>query len=238
MTHGPFGVKDLLQPDATASESLQQKATIDYRSEIIRKSIHLCSLAIPIIYYFISQRFALILLLPVTAAFLLTDITRHYSKRVGRWYQGWFGWLLRQHERDTSVRRLNGATNILLSAVVCVLIFPKIITINAFAILIIGDTTSALVGRRFGKRRLFSKSLEGTLAFFLSAAIVVLAAPKLLGSAGEYAVWIVGAAVGAVVEASTVKNIDDNITVPLAIGLAVWGLYLLFLPGLDLNLMM
>jgi len=237
MTQEPFGVKDLLQPDALASDALEHKATIDYRSEIIRKGIHLCSLAIPIIYYFVSQRVALILLVPVTTAFLVTDVARLFIKPVARWYYRWFGLLLRQHEQDATVRRLNGATNILLSAVVCVILFPKIITVNAFAILIISDTTSALIGRRFGRRRLFNKSLEGTAAFFLSATVVVLIAPKLTGSIEEYLLWIVGAAIGAVVEAS-IKNIDDNISVPLAIGLAIWGLYLLFLPGLDLNLMM
>ena len=237
MTQGPFGVKDLLQPDALASDALEHKATIDYRSEIIRKGIHLCSLAIPIIYYFVSQRVALILLVPVTTAFLVTDVARLFIKPVARWYYRWFGLLLRQHEQDATVRRLNGATNILLSAVVCVILFPKIITVNAFAILIISDSTSALIGRRFGRRRLFNKSLEGTAAFFLSATLVVLIAPKLTGSIEEYLLWIVGAAIGAVVEAS-IKNIDDNISVPLAIGLAIWGLYLLFLPGLDLNLMM
>ena len=237
MTQEPFGVKDLLQPDALASDALEHKATIDYRSEIIRKGIHLCSLAIPIIYYFVSQRVALILLVPVTTAFLVTDVARLFIKPVARWYYRWFGLLLRQHEQDATVRRLNGATNILLSAVVCVILFPKIITVNAFAILIISDSTSALIGRRFGRRRLFNKSLEGTAAFFLSATVVVLIAPKLTGSIEEYLLWIVGAAIGAVVEAS-IKNIDDNISVPLAIGLALWGLYLLFLPGLDLNLMM
>jgi len=237
MTQEPFGVKDLLQPDALASDALEHKATIDYRSEIIRKGIHLCSLAIPIIYYFVSQRVALILLVPVTTAFLVTDVARLFIKPVAGWYYRWFGLLLRQHEQDATVRRLNGATNILLSAVVCVILFPKIITVNAFAILIISDTTSALIGRRFGRRRLFNKSLEGTAAFFLSATVVVLIAPKLTGSIEEYLLWIVGAAIGAVVEAS-IKNIDDNISVPLAIGLALWGLYLLFLPGLDLNLMM
>ena len=237
MTQGPFGVKRFLEPDATASDTLQSKATIDYKAELIRKGIHLCSLSIPVIYFFISQRFALTLLVPVTAAFLITDVARLFIKPVAKWYYRWFGVLLRQHEQDTHVRRLNGATNILLSAVISVILFPKIITINAFAILIIADTTSALIGRRFGKRRFFNKSLEGTASFFLSAVLVVLLAPKLQGSVTEYALWIGGAAVGAVAEAS-IRNIDDNISVPLAIGLAVWGLYALLLPGIDLNLMM
>jgi dolichol kinase len=41
------------------------------------------------------------------------------------------------------------------------------------------------------------------------------------------------AAVGTVVEASSLK-IDDNISIPLSVGLIMWGLYLLFLPSIDL----
>ncbi|MBI4418681.1 MAG: dolichol kinase [Ignavibacteriales bacterium] len=212
---------------------LDQKATIKYRAEIIRKGIHLCSLSIPVVYYYISRETALYILVPITAAFFLTDIARYTIPAVGVWYYRTFGMLLRQHEQDHKARRLTGATNILLSAVVCVALLPKIITVNAFAILIISDTTSALVGRRFGKRPFLSKSLEGTLAFFGSAILVVLIAPKITGSLTEYVLWIAGAATGALAEAS-VSQVDDNISVPLTIGLILWGLYWLFLPGIDL----
>jgi dolichol kinase len=238
MTQTPSrGAGDIPSPDAQAPEALHQKATIDYSSEVVRKGIHLASLAIPIIYYYVSRETGLYLLLPVTAAFFLADLGRWFSPSFGDWYYRTFGWLLRRHEQDHSARRLTGATNILLSAVVCVALFPKIITINAFAILIISDTTSALVGRRYGKRRFLSKSFEGTLAFFVSAIPVVLIAPKIEGSVTEYALWMAGAAAGAITEAS-VHKIDDNITVPLVIGLVLWALYLLFLPDLNLHFLM
>ena len=237
MTPLPVGPEDSPRPDIQHPEVLDQKATINYPSELVRKTIHLCSLAIPVIYYSVSRETALYLLVPVTAAFFFTDIARYASPAVGRWYYRTFGWLLRQHEQDDNSRRLTGATNILLSAVVCVALFPKIITINAFAILIISDTTSALVGRRFGKRPFLSKSLEGTLAFFLSAILVVLIAPKIEGSAAEYLLWICGAAAGALAEAA-ISQVDDNISVPLTVGLVLWGLYSLFLPQLDLYSLM
>lgn len=224
-------------PDVQAPEALHHKATINYSSEVVRKGIHLASLAIPVIYYYISREFALYLLVPMTTAFFLADVGRWVSPSFGAWYYRTFGWLLRRHEQDLTARRLTGATNILLSAVVCVALFPKIITINAFAILIISDTTSALVGRRFGKRRFLSKSLEGTLAFFISAIPVVLIAPKVEGSVMEYGLWIIGAAAGAVAEAA-VQQVDDNISVPLTIGLVLWGLYWVLLPGVDLYSLM
>jgi len=212
---------------------LEKAATINYRSEVIRKGIHLCSLSIPLIYFFITRSMALTLLLPLTAAFITVDLSRYYIPAVSRWFYRWFGWLLRQHEQDDGRKRLNGASNVLISATLSVFLFPKIIAINAFAILIISDTTSALIGRRFGKRRFFGKSLEGSLAFFLSAVLVVLVAPKIQYLPTEYAIGIAAAAIGALVEAASVR-IDDNLSIPISIGLSLWGLYALVLPTLNL----
>jgi dolichol kinase len=208
-------------------------ATIDYKSEFIRKLIHLCSLSIPTIYFFISKQSALGLLVPTFLAFFVVDLARFYHEPTQAWFYRWFGWLLRRHESDSKTKRLTGATNILLSAIVCVLIFPKIIAVNAFAILIISDITSALVGRRFGRRRFFQKSFEGALAFLVSAVVVVFLAPKVEGLALEYGIGVIAAGVGAVVEAASTK-IDDNITVPLSVGFILWALYALLLPAVDL----
>jgi dolichol kinase len=233
MSETPVDSHEARAHSTSESEQLQSKATIDYKSEFIRKSIHLCSLSIPTIYFFISKQLALEILVPMFLAFLIIDLARFYLKPVQDWFYRWFRWLLRKHEIDHSTKRLTGATNILFSAIVCVLIFPKIITVNAFAILIISDITSALFGRRFGRRRFFQKSLEGAIAFFVSATAVVFLAPKVQGLILEYVIGIAAAAVGAVVEAAS-TTIDDNISVPLSIGFLMWALYTLLLPAVDL----
>jgi dolichol kinase len=207
---------------------------IDYRAEVIRKSIHLCSLSIPIIYYFISREQALILLVPVTAAFLAVDLLRHYNASTAKIFYSVFGWLLRSHEHNGKSKRLNGATHVLISATLCVLIFPKLITITAFAVLIISDSAAALVGRRFGKKKFLSKSAEGSAAFFVSALIVIAATPKISTGAGEYLIAIVAAAIGTVVEALSF-GIDDNLSIPISIGTVMWVLYDLFYPSLNLH---
>jgi dolichol kinase len=233
MSDSPADVHEPRTHHSSESELLHAKATIDYRSEFIRKLIHLCSLSIPTVYYFISKETALALLIPTFLAFFVVDLTRLFHEPTRAWFIRWFGWLLRKHESDTQTKRLTGATNILFSGIVCVLIFPKIITVNAFAILIISDITAALVGRRFGKRRFFQKSLEGAAGFFVSAVIVVLLAPKVEGLGMEYAIGIVAAAAGAIIEALSTM-IDDNISVPLGIGFIMWGLYALLLPAVNL----
>ncbi|MCX6121818.1 MAG: SEC59/DGK1/VTE5 family protein [Ignavibacteriales bacterium] len=212
---------------------LDHTATIDYKHELVRKAIHLFSLSIPTIYFFISKQMALYLLVPITTVCIVIDVARHYIPSVARWFYKWFGWLLRRHETDVNKKRLSGASNVLISALLCVLLFPKVIALNAFTILIISDTTSALIGRRFGRHRFFAKSLEGSLAFFISALLVILIAPKIDQLPMEYFIGFIAAAIGTVVEALSVK-IDDNISIPLSVGFSLWLLYAWLLPGINL----
>ncbi len=210
--------------------------TIHYRDEVVRKLIHLCSLSIPIIYYFISRSDAIIVLSIITAIAIFIDLSRYFSKSLGKIFYDFFGFLLREHELDHKKRNLNGATYVFISALLCVIIFPKILFITAFSILIISDTTAALIGRKFGKHKFLAKSFEGTFSFFISASIVVLFTPKIEGSAAEYFIGFFAAAVGAIVENISFGFADDNLSIPLSVGLTMWGLYLLFLPELQLIL--
>jgi len=204
-----------------------------YTAEIVRKGIHLSSLAIPVVYYFLSRSTALAILMPLTMAFLLSDISRLFFPAIGRFYEQVFGWLLRTHERLDRGRHLNGATYVLLSAVLCVWIFPKVIVITAFAILIISDSAAALVGRRFGNHPFLAKTLEGSSAFLATALIVVAVAPKIAYLSGEYMIGAAAALLGTLVEAAEL-GVDDNLSIPLSVGTALWLLYAAFLPTLDL----
>ena len=162
------------------------KGTINYRDEVVRKLIHLCSLSIPIIYYFVSQSTAIFILSIITVLAVVLDVSRHFFPAVGKLFYMIFGFLLRKHEVDRRKKNLNGATYVFISALLGVIIFPKVLFLTAFPILIISDSTAALIGRKYGRHKLFAKSLEGTLAFFISASIVVLFTPKLNGSITEY----------------------------------------------------
>jgi dolichol kinase len=205
-----------------------------YTTELVRKAIHLSSLSIPIIYYFIPRATALAILIPLTAAFVIVDSVRFFHRASGEIFHSYFGWLLRTHERNTSgVRRLTGATFVLLSATICVLVFPKIIVITAFAIMIISDSSAALVGRRFGRHPFLRKSLEGTAAFFVSALLVVALAPKVLYLPTEYLIGIVASLLGALVEASS-GSVDDNLSIPVSIGAAMWLMYVVLLPDVNI----
>jgi dolichol kinase len=206
-----------------------------YATELIRKGIHLSSLSIPVVYFFISRPSALAILIPLTLLFGLSDLARLYVPAFRELYTKVFGFLLRRHERSTGRRRLNGATFVLLSATLCIWLFPKIIVITAFAILIISDTSAALIGRKFGRHPFLGKSLEGTTAFFVSGLLVVALAPKVEYLPAEYLIGVLATALGAIVEALSGDLIDDNLSIPIAISLAMWGLYLLLVPAINVH---
>ena len=200
-----------------------------YQGELFRKGIHISSLSIPIAYTFLDKWAIMAMLVPLTALFLFTDAARIFVPPFREFYHRLFGWLMRKHEREPGSRSLNGASYVLLSACLCILFFPKVIAITAFSILIISDTVAALVGRRFGTKRFLGKSREGATAFLVSAILVVLFAPKVSYSASEYLIGTAGAGIGTIVESLPI-SIDDNLSIPLSIGLVMWLLYGLFLP--------
>ena len=220
-------------PPSSSSRNFDASASINFRAELVRKAIHLNSLLIPVIYSFITKELALWLLVPMLAIALVVELGKFYSPAFARLYYAIFGKILREHEHDRTRFHLNGATYVLLSAVFCVAVFPKLITVTAFAILIISDITSALVGRRFGRHPFFHKSREGAIAFFVSAILVVLVSPKSAALPMEYLIGFIGAGVGAVAESA--MKVDDNLSIPVSVGAVMWLLYALLLPGLDLS---
>lgn len=212
------------------------RGTIDYKNEVLRKSIHLCSLSIPVIYYFITEELALSILIPLALFSVVVDLGRYFIPSLKKPFYAVFGFLLRDHEKNENNKKLNGATYVLLSAVIMILFFPKIIVVTAFTVLILSDTFAALIGRKFGKHKFLSKSLEGTLTFFVIGIFIVIFAPKVNGGLLEYLIGFIAVAVGTIVENVSFGYADDNLTIPISIGLTMWVLYSILLPDLNLIL--
>ncbi len=217
--------------------SFVDHGSINYRDEVTRKMVHLCSLSIPVIGYFITKQSAVAILGTLSIIALILDVGRYFIPSWARVINLIFGPIMRKHEMDAKKKNLNGATYVLLSALLCVWLFPKVIFLTAFTVLIISDTTAALIGRKFGRHKFLFKSLEGSSAFFISAVIVVFLTPK----AGnhvvlEYVIGIIAAFVGTIIENISFGWADDNLSIPISIGITMWGLYHLFLPNLPLVL--
>lgn len=228
----------MTSPDRTRTEicrSPEQLSDVDsYRIELIRKSIHLCSISIPIFYFYTPRSVALAVLIPLTLVFVTVDVARYYHRPMEIWFYKTFGWLLRSRETSKEKKRLNGATHVLIAATLAVIIFPKIIAVTSFMILIVADLAAALVGKRLGRHPFLGKSLEGSAAFFLSALLIVGILPKIDYRTGEYAIGATAALAGAVVEALPV-DIDDNLSIPLVVGTVLWAGYALFYPLMNIH---
>jgi dolichol kinase len=114
------------------------------------------------------------------------------------------------------------------SLLLTIIIFPKVIAITAIYILAIADPLSAIIGIKYGKRRVVKhKSLEGSAAFFVTAFIVTYACfTQLYGD--EYG-WKIGALSFVLAIFSSIfemlpLRLDDNMTIPISTGLLCWVL--------------
>lgn len=201
---------------------MSNKSNITYKQELLRKSIHLMSLSIPISYIFLSKETMLYIFIPFAIAITLFDILSQKVEIVNKLLLKFFGKMLRPHEIKGE-GAFNGATWVIISAAVCVAIFPKLIMITGFTILIISDLFAALIGRKFGKRALFDKSWEGTLSFIISAIVIVFIYYTIFALPNSYLfAGIVAAIVGGFVEAvSKVAKIDDNLSIPISVGIVM-----------------
>ncbi len=212
------------------------KGNIDYKTELMRKGIHLLSLSMAIIYYFIPKELALKILIPITVFSLILDLARYFYPPYSKLFYKIFGFMLREHEINSKKMTLSGATYVFLGVTLVVILFPKVFAIPAIAVLIIGDIFAALIGRKFGRHKFLAKSLEGTLAFFVTGSIVILFSPKINNDMIEYLIGFAAVAVAAIMENVSYGWADDNLTVPLAVCITMAILYSIFLPQLDLIL--
>ena len=143
--------------------------------EIRRKIVHLATLIIPLGYGLTSEETVLLFLLPFFLCYLIVDLLRHLHSGMASLFQKYFfGRVLREEEKRT----LMGSTYFLFSSLLTILLFPKSIAIASLLILILSDTAGALVGKWIGKVPIFGKTLEGSLAFFLSSLLIVWSYPQ------------------------------------------------------------
>lgn len=112
-----------------------------------------------------------------------------------------------------------GALTFFFGSLLVLLLFGSNINVACAAIIILalGDSFSTIVGKQYGRHKIFyssEKSVEGTIGGLVPAFMgaLVFVSPSAA---------LVGACVGMAVESLPAK-IDDNITIPLAAGLVMF----------------
>jgi len=199
-------------------------AQITYASEIARKGIHLASLLIPIVYLQLDHWTGVMILCAITATSLLIDVLMHVHAGSRKVMLSLVGPLLREHELREDRFHLTGASWVLIAATATFLVFPTVIAVTAFSVLIVSDTFAALIGRRFGRREFIDKSLAGSVAFVVSALGVVLAWQAVFALPSSFFVaGAVASVAAAIAEAASSRlRLDDNIAIPCSYGIVHW----------------
>ena len=206
--------------EAPASDPLGPLRSTGWLTEAQRKALHLMFIVLPLLLLYeplpwpnskVEWRWCLIAL---TLTAIVVDLVRIHDHRVARFFRQFFGGLIREHEQFN----LLGSTYLLLAALLAVEIFPHRIAAAAIGFTVLGDGVAALVGKAWGRRRFFNKSLEGA-AGGLAACLLWgawLAGTHLL----PWPVVIVGALVASLVELLPIP-LDDNLGITLFAGYAM-----------------
>jgi len=148
--------------------------------------------------------------------FLLFDLFRMRDREFNSKFMNTFSFIVRRGEEG----RFTGATHLCFAFVVVSWFFSREVAVTAMLFLSLGDTSAEMAGRYFGKNKVFRRSLEGSLGFFLVTfpiAWVIL---------DDWRVAVLGALAGTLVELFSFE-VDDNLTVPIGSAAALFGALLL-----------
>lgn len=191
-----------------------------YWDEIQRKAIHLGSSLFSLIYVLTDKPFMLKLMIPLVVFAVVVESLRQFVPPVQAFVQRWLGSILRVEEK----RLFTGATYVAIGVLISVMLFPKPIAITVMLFLSVSDAFASLIGIKFGKTRFLGKSAAGSLAFLLTALIIVICVMpsdhRWIGVAGAFAATIT--------EAISFRwrefKLDDNFSIPLVSGGVMLGL--------------
>jgi dolichol kinase len=184
------------------------------KRELYRKSIHVASVAVPLLVWVLPWRAGLALLGGAVAVALAVEWARFRVRWVRYHFLRATRLLLRPHERTS----LAGATWMAIAYLLALALFPKSIAVAAMLYNGLGDAAAALVGKRWGKHRVrWGKSWEG-----MGAALAVNLAVGLLVPGIPLAAALAGALAAALLEFLPIP-IDDNPRVTVGGGAVAWA---------------
>ncbi len=188
------------------------------KKEFYRKGIHLSSLWIPLVIYFMHPGFCV----SMFALLLLGDVALEYDNyKKYPWARQIFGALfaktLRNKETVHARFQATGSMYVLAAAILCTILFSRPVAVIALSVMLVSDTAAALFGKAYGSRKLYkNKSLEGTTAFFMSALLVNMVLSPIFPFNVASVIACLAATFAEMFEDKL--DIDDNFSIPLVVG--------------------
>ncbi|MFZ4592597.1 MAG: diacylglycerol/polyprenol kinase family protein, partial [Ignavibacteria bacterium] len=150
------------------------KTNSEYRYELYRKLIHLFSTVIPVIYCYTTREFMLALIGTGTILMIVLDVLKAYTSTFENLYNKVFNVILREDEKNFKRNLFTGGTYYAIGIFLSVLLFPKEVAVFSILVMIWCDTMAALIGKKFGKKKLIgNKTIEGSVAFVLTGVLLV-----------------------------------------------------------------
>ncbi len=189
------------------------------KNELVRKSVHLLILLIPLTYTLLGKWQSLLVFAPLTIIFVSLDYSRRTSQQAQIIFLKLFSKVLRQHELQGD--KLCGASWTFLATCICFFLFKPEIAVTAFVILAVSDTCASLIGKSFISAPFFEKSFAGSMAFFISAIIVLF----ICGNIYHTRLWFYLFGAFAIICTTIIEarpslfKLDDNFTIPISFAL-------------------
>ena len=174
---------------------------------MLRKLFHVTGSIIPVVYFLTDKQTALIL----TASMFVVDIVLEVL-RIKSFMKIAF---IENNMKKEESNRLSGSFFYILSGLITIILFGRNIAISSLFILSIADPLSSFIGGRFGRVRFLGKSLEGTMTFFIVAFVILRVFSFSIPMATA------GAVIASLTELFSSRFIDDNLSIPLATGVAL-----------------
>lgn len=165
----------------------------------------------PIVYYFSPNKIIVEMLLLYLLGMMTTlEVMRYISPSLWR--------TIAEHSKGIlKVRQgmITGTTALLVSNIIVIALFNKQIAIVSLVYMLFGDTASAVIGIKYGKVKIGDKTLEGSLAFFITTMVIALILFEWGGFRIPLLILTLGAIAATITEALPIE-INDNLTVALA----------------------
>jgi dolichol kinase len=176
----------------------------------------------PVLYYFSPNKIIVEMLLLYLLGIMTTlEVMRYISPNLWR--------TIAEHSKGIlKVRQgmITGTTALLISNIIVIAFFNKQVAIVSLVYMLFGDTASAVIGTKYGKVKIGDKSLEGSLAFFITTMVIALIFSQWTGIHIHLIILIFGAIAATITEALPIE-INDNLTVALAAAI-VMQIFVLF----------
>lgn len=172
----------------------------------------------PTVYLFADKELVLPAAVATACAAIIFELIRKYSHGFNRKFLA----LVAPLTKTSETHSVLGSTWMLIGTAICIGLLEQPLAVLALYYLSLGDPAAALVGERYGKHKIGSKSLEGSVIFLIVSIAIgsVLLATKL---ETPYAIMIIGAVAATITELThipgpTSRNLDDNLKAPLVAG--------------------